>query len=297
VHWALRLFCRNIVVQHKALAATKGPLLITANHPNSFLDAIIIAALFEHPVHFLARGDAFTKPWHRTVLSWLQMIPIYRLSEGKDKLHLNDYAFDCSHQILAAGGIVLIFIEGICVHQHVLQPFKKGAARIAWRCHIHQIPLRIMPVGLAYSGFTVFAPSVSVQLSPPLQLSTLIIPTDEVKSRHQFNAILLQRLSALIQIPIQNKLNASIILRLLGALGWLIHQPLYIPIQQYVATKTTGTVFYHSVLFGVLLLLYPLYLLLLFGVLQFTPLLQWHNLLVVAAHPFLAWCATRYFKK
>ena len=36
-----------------------GPLLIASNHPNSFLDAIILATLFKNPVYALARGDAF----------------------------------------------------------------------------------------------------------------------------------------------------------------------------------------------------------------------------------------------
>jgi 1-acyl-sn-glycerol-3-phosphate acyltransferase len=63
------------VVHHQTLTTTKGPLLITANHPNSFLDAIIIGALFQQPVHFLARGDAFKKPWHRWLLEQLHMIP------------------------------------------------------------------------------------------------------------------------------------------------------------------------------------------------------------------------------
>ena len=37
----------------------QGPLLIAANHPNSFLDAIILDTLFKNTVYSLTRGDAF----------------------------------------------------------------------------------------------------------------------------------------------------------------------------------------------------------------------------------------------
>lgn len=62
VRLALKIFCADIIVHNQRALSTKGPLLITANHPNSFFDAVIIGALFKEPVHFLARGDAFKKP-------------------------------------------------------------------------------------------------------------------------------------------------------------------------------------------------------------------------------------------
>lgn len=281
-------------MHHKQLAATKGPLLITANHPNSFLDAIIIGSLFTHPVHFLARGDAFQKPWHRTVLSWLNMIPIYRLSEGKDKLHLNDYAFTRSCNILEDKGIVLIFIEGICVHQHTLQPFKKGAARIALQCWQNGIPVQVMPVGISYSSFTHFAKSVVVHLSPTLQSNSLIIKHDLVKSRLHFNTVVQQHLQPIIHYPVAMPGRANLVVRFFALIGRYLHQPLYRPLQQWVQRITQKTVFYHSVLFGVLLLAYPLYLLLLFVVLLALSVPLPIVVLAVAVHPLLAWVAVRY---
>ena len=83
---------------------------MVANHPNSFLDAIIIAAHFKEPIHFLARGDAFRKPWHNRLLRLLHMIPIYRISEGRENLHKNEYAIERSAELLQQNKIVLIFI-------------------------------------------------------------------------------------------------------------------------------------------------------------------------------------------
>ena len=72
----------------------EGPLLIAANHPNSFLDAIIIATLFDKPVYSLARGDAFKKPLYARLLRKLNMHPVYRTSEGVENMEHNYSTFD-----------------------------------------------------------------------------------------------------------------------------------------------------------------------------------------------------------
>jgi len=113
---ALWLFCKNIYIKNKHLFSKKGPLLIFANHPNSFLDAIIIASNYKRRVYFLARGDVFKKPIFRFLLSSLNMIPVYRLREGKENLHLNDFAFKESIKLLTKGEAVLVFIEGTCIN-------------------------------------------------------------------------------------------------------------------------------------------------------------------------------------
>jgi 1-acyl-sn-glycerol-3-phosphate acyltransferase len=56
------LYCRQIKINKPELLHAKGPLLIAANHPNSFLDGIILTTLFQNPIYTLARGDAFKKP-------------------------------------------------------------------------------------------------------------------------------------------------------------------------------------------------------------------------------------------
>ncbi|MEO8583759.1 MAG: 1-acyl-sn-glycerol-3-phosphate acyltransferase [Flavitalea sp.] len=156
IRLGLLLFCRKIIFNNPAILKRKGPLLLACNHPNSFLDALIVGSYFKRPVHFLTRGDAFRKPLVKKILTALNMIPIYRLSEGREHLALNDATFEKCGDILSGGGIVLIFAEGLCVNQWALRPLKKGAARIAWNVltvHGIQDELNIVPVGINYSGF------------------------------------------------------------------------------------------------------------------------------------------------
>ncbi len=258
VRAALFIFCKKIAVINRPQFSQKGPLLVVANHPNSFLDAIIIGSIFNENVHFLARGDAFRQKKHRFLLKMLKMIPIYRLSEGKENLHLNEYAFTESRRILNNGGIVLIFIEGICVNSHELQPFKKGAARITLHSNTPK-PLLVMPVSIAYDSFTRFGKNVRVEAADPILASALFPFEEESKNLHWFNEQLRPILKSMIQVPLNHKSGSSLSQSILAFIGKWLNYPLYFLLNKSIKEKTKGTVFYDSVLFGSLFLIYPLY--------------------------------------
>lgn len=294
IRLALRIFCVDIDLVNPGYRSEKGPLLLVANHPNSFLDAILIAAQFREPVYFLARGDAFRKSCQRFLLGLLHMVPIYRLSEGRENLHLNEYAFKQSQALLTEGKIVLIFIEGICLNTHELQPFKKGAARIALTAVGESLPLNIMPVSLSYNNFTSIGKTVRIELSKPFSAKEILIQDQEALNMQYFNHALFLRLDSMIKPPEPKQQKGNIIFFLFSVAGYFLHLPLYSMVKKFVRKKTRQTVFYDSVLFGVLLLLYPLYLLLLFALLALlhVPIVLIVPLLFI--HPMSAWFAVRY---
>ncbi len=297
VKLALKIFCRRMVIKGGKSLSGRGPILITANHPNSFLDAIIIGSLFDRPVHFLARGDAFTRPWHGRLLRVLNMIPVYRLSEGRENLFLNEDSFRRSKEILSQNGIVLIFIEGICVHKHELQAFKKGAARIAMESKEKE-HFTILPIAISYDSFSRFGKLVNINFGDALLPAQLFPFEEEAKNIRNFNTVLFDKINALIDVPV-NKIHITktkkYFLFLPAFAGFLLHVLFYTGIKKRVARKTKDTVFFDSVLFGVLLFLYPLYVLLL----CFLLILLHVPILIIAGifflFPVLAWCATMVF--
>ena len=260
---ALWLFCAEINTKNKYLLNTKGPLLIIANHPNSFLDAIIIGTRYNRTIHFLARGDVFTKKLHRFLLSLLNMIPVYRLREGKEFLHLNEYAFVESARLLKNKEAVLIFIEGTCLNTNALQPFKKGTARILQACHTENLFPQIHLAGIAYNNFKGIGKRVNLCIETFSQTTAILSPKDRVN----FNNAVFEKLSALI-LPTAHtptiKKNALYYLNL----------PFYNIVYRFVDKKTKGTVFFDSVLFSVLFFLYPIYLLFIIVLLQFISIPQ-----------------------
>jgi hypothetical protein len=254
----LWLFCHKIHLKNKQLFTTKGPLLIIANHPNSFLDALIIGSYYKRRVYFLARGDAFKKPIHRFLLESLNMIPVYRLREGKEFLHLNEYAFNKSIDLLSKGFAVLIFIEGICINSNELQPFKKGTARILEGIQKLNVHPRIHIAGIAFNQFRGIGKIVNLVISEMTNIPTI----QNSKDRVVFNKIVFDQLKQNILIPTTpTKFNTNHFL-------YRIHQSYYNFIKKIVAEKTKDTVFFDSVLFTVLLFTYPLFIILLFFILK-----------------------------
>ncbi|MBL7760377.1 MAG: 1-acyl-sn-glycerol-3-phosphate acyltransferase [Sediminibacterium sp.] len=284
---AIWLFCKELTVVNRHVFKTKGPLLVVANHPNSFLDAILIGAQFSGKIHFLARGDAFIKKHHRFFLRMLNMIPVYRLSEGKENLYLNEYAFTESRRILAAGGIVLLFIEGICINSHQLQPFKKGAARIAMNPELEET-LMILPVAITYDSFSGIGKQVRIAGATLLPVNSLLPFTEKAKNYAFFNRQIKSRLEPLIQLPADTKPSAPLWAKPMIFTGRILHFPLYRLLSTIIRLKTKDTVFYDSVLFAALFVVYPIYLLLM-GLLLLS--LQVHPvfiLMIILMHPLSA---------
>ena len=258
IRLALSIFCKEVHVKNKHLLDTKGPLFIIANHPNSFLDAIIIGAYYNRSVYFLARGDVFEKKIYRFFLNALNMIPVYRLREGKAFLHLNDYSIKKSIQLISKGAAVLIFIEGICINSNELQPFKKGTARILEGIQKLNVHLKIHIAGIAFNQFRGIGKTVNLDISEMNNIPLI----QNNKDRVVFNQIVFEQLKQNIQIPTTpTKFNTN-------NLFYKIHLPFYNLIKNFVAEKTKDTVFFDSVLFTVLLFTYPLFIISLFFILN-----------------------------
>lgn len=340
IRLALRIFCGDITVSNKSVLQSKDPLLLACNHPNSFLDAIIIGCLFQQPVHYLARGDAFKKPLVSKILKALKMLPVYRLSEGREYLALNDNTFESCNNILLQGGIVLIFSEGLCKHEWQLQPLKKGTARIAfsaWNEPSISDYFRVQPVSINYNSFTKFGKQVIINFDEIISKQDVAFTANEGEKIQQFNSLLTKRLingmllandnEPLVQTLIakhkqfiyspataiadlkhfqannqlttlpktSNQLLLKILLLLPAVIGFLLHAALYFPVKKLVQQFTKGGVFYDSVLFGLLLIVYPFYYLLVnFLAFSFTNITA--LLIMVAIMPLWLWLLTS-FKK
>lgn len=275
VRVALKIFCRKIYVSRPRLLRQKGPLLLAVNHPNSFLDAIIIGSLFKQPVYFLARGDAFGKPWIKKLLLTFKTIPIYRLSEGKENLGRNEITFQLCREIFRRNGIVLIFSEGICENEWQLRPLKKGTARLAisaWADEKIGAKLKVQPVGINYNSFHRFGKVLLVNLGNLIRQDDFKEINGAGDTIRLFNEKLQGELGALVlqgdDDPVSGELSGIpafrsfflVLITLLPAtIGLFINFPFYALIKSIAKNKTAGTVYYDGVLFGLLVLLYPVY--------------------------------------
>jgi 1-acyl-sn-glycerol-3-phosphate acyltransferase len=150
-----------------------SPTIIIANHPASFLDAMVLAVFLGRPLHFYVRGDIFSHPLARWVLSRLHMIPIYSIEHGLNNLAKNKNTFDRGQQLLNDGNMLLIFPEGFSRFSKELAPFKKGAARVALQTafdHQFKGALIIQTVSINYS-FHGFRSILNIRVGESMEIS------------------------------------------------------------------------------------------------------------------------------
>ncbi len=298
---ALPIYCRDIAIKRKELLQHKGPLLLAANHPNSFLDAIILCTLFDGTVHSLARGDAFKNKMAARFLFRFKMFPVYRVSEGVENMEENYKTFGHCKKIFNQNGIVLIFSEGRCINEWHLRPLKKGTARLAISSWEDGIDLEVLPVAINYSSFKKFGKNIKLTFGDIITQKDINYKDSHGNAIRHFNETLRSRLSKNV-FEIDNDDTATLhhtffikqsplkktLLFIPALTGLLIHAPLYY------FTKWLGDTFVKeeghddSKLIGFLFILYPLFLLTL-SIVGFCITGNWLFFLLLLILPFAAW--------
>lgn len=174
---ALKIFFKRLQVHHKHLLNPEEPIIYVANHPNTFMDPIIVAALSKKRVHFLSNGSVFNK-FTRPIFKLFNMIPIYRKTDKSDKpvsqAELNKMSFQKCYDFLAQKGTLLIFPEGTSIIERRLREIKTGTARIALGAEYENnfsLNLKIVPIGINYSDADKFRSEVFVNIGEPILLS------------------------------------------------------------------------------------------------------------------------------
>jgi len=305
---AIHIYCRNIRINCPQYLNQNGPLLLAINHPNSFLDAVIISTLFKNPVFSLARGDVFAKKWAATLLNQLNIFPVYRRTEGVENLSNNYQTFDACKKVFQKNGIVLIFSEGRCINEWKLRPLGKGTARLALSSWEDKIPLQVLPIGINYQSFRSFGKNVVIHFGQPINKSMMNDTGNFGQSVLRFNQELNTQLNALVYSgtpagsDFQLYFNVSIpawqkiLLFPFAAIGYTVHAPLYLPLKNAFLKIAAPFEHYDSVLIGSLMLLYPVYLFILFFIAGAIWNFLWAAVLFILL-PFCAWSYVRLKKQ
>ena len=146
---AARIYYRLTIAGEPVPAA--GPVLLVANHPNSLLDPILVAAAAGRPVRFLAKAPLFAD----RAMGWLVRgsgaIPVYRQADEGGATDRNVDMFRAVHAELEQGAAIGIFPEGLSHGEPELAKLKTGAARIALGTAVRNSRgFPIVPVGLVF---------------------------------------------------------------------------------------------------------------------------------------------------
>jgi glycerol-3-phosphate O-acyltransferase/dihydroxyacetone phosphate acyltransferase len=177
-----RVFFRQVEVAGLEHVPATGPVLFAGNHPNSLIDPILIITTCGRKVHFAAKDSLFKGRIMRALLKGLGAVPVARKDErdggqvatgperdAKERSSTNDAAFASMFAVLAGGGTIGIFPEGLSHDESQLSKLKTGAARLALGGATNiQGRVTIVPCGLTFIHPKRFRSRVLVQYGPPI---------------------------------------------------------------------------------------------------------------------------------
>ncbi|NOU19803.1 MAG: hypothetical protein HOO91_19780 [Bacteroidales bacterium] len=168
-----KIYFNTTVVGIKDIPFDKS-LILAANHQNSLVDALAVLSSRRWQLVYLARADVFKTSTLRKILTFIKIMPVYRIRDGYQNLQLNDDIFRKTLDVLKNHRGIGILPEGNHFGQRRLRPLKKGIARIAFQAEDAcegKLNIHIIPVGLNYSNYVNFRSKLLVRFGQPIDIS------------------------------------------------------------------------------------------------------------------------------
>ena len=151
-----------------------GPVIFAPNHQNALMDALAVLYIIKRQAVFMARADIFKKKLISEILTFLKIIPVYRIRDGINSMSQNDESFNIVLKALEYGQVVGIMPEGGHGDLHRLMPLKKGISRLAFKAQEkmgNSMNVKIVPVGIEYSHYINFRSKLLVIYGKPIEVN------------------------------------------------------------------------------------------------------------------------------
>lgn len=289
-----RMF-RKMRTSGKSNLPKDGVLIITPNHCNTLLDALVVLQCSRRPTAFGSRADIFRNPKIAALLNWLRMVPMARFRDGLSEVKKDFAVFDEAAECAIAGVPFCIFPEGKHTPGYEVQPIKSGAFRIV-EAALEKTDKKvyIVPMGLSYSDFYRPKPDIYIRYGKPIPAEEILALPPKERSEKLHDAI--QEL--VIQpepdknylIPTVLKWLLSIVFSPVILAAILLSCPIWIASESIVRFKVkdkawSNTVRYACRLIGTILLT------VIYGVLGFIFLPWWGALALI----LFFWIAPNFF--
>lgn len=172
----LWFFFKAVDTRHPERVPAAGPVLLCINHPNNLIDSLVIGAVLERKVHYLATAALFRNRLLGRFLRAAGVIPVWRKQDTPSAAaDRNVETFAACAAAFARGEVVAIYPEGTTHAEARVQRIRTGAARIAlgWEAE-HPGTLAMVPVGLTFEARKSFRARVLVSFGEPLPVASYL---------------------------------------------------------------------------------------------------------------------------
>ena len=183
VRLALKVYFRDIKMSGKENLPKNAPVIFGANHENALIDPLIMTTRLPWMIHYLVRADVFSNPLVKAFLNSLNLMPVYRISDGVNSVKANEKIFNDCFKVFAKGEHLILFPEATHDPSRIVKKAKKGIARIAiGAMNYVDAPkeLYIVPTGMNYSRHSYFRSSVHIIFGQPIKIESQELTSDNI---------------------------------------------------------------------------------------------------------------------
>lgn len=147
-----------------------GAYIIAPCHQQALMEPLAVLCFSPKPPVFLARADIFRRPTLRAILTFLKIMPVYRIRDGQDQLGRNKEIFDRCRDVLLDGSPLCLMAEGRHNNRHHLLNMGKGMFRIAGETQLAlgDHPLYIVPTGIDFDDYERPYSNLVVNIGKPI---------------------------------------------------------------------------------------------------------------------------------
>ena len=177
VDWSVRSSYPKYQVEGLENIPQDGSVIWASNHTNALMDPMVMLSSTRGRKVFVARADIFKKNWARKALSFLRVMPIYRIRDGINAVKHNDQAIEQATGVIMDGVPFVIFPEATHRPKHSLLKLSKGIFHIA-ESAIEKSkdgkPVYILPIGIEYGDYFRFRTNVLIRFGKPIDITEFI---------------------------------------------------------------------------------------------------------------------------
>ena len=131
VDWAVKSSYRKYQVEGLENVPQNASVIWASNHTNALMDPLVMLSATKQQKVFVARADIFKKKPVIKILTFLKIMPIYRIRDGIEAVRHNNESIAQATDVLLDGVPFVIYPEATHRPKQSLPKLSKGIFHIA----------------------------------------------------------------------------------------------------------------------------------------------------------------------
>ena len=192
VNWHTRRAYRRFEVHGKEQLPKNSAVIFGVNHSNTLMDALVLLSSDNIRKVFIARGDIFKNPAVAKILTFLRILPIFRIRNGVAAVRNNNESLDKAVDVIRDHVDLYLFPEGTHRTKHSLMRMGKGLFHIAVDANKQfgdQKPVYIIPTAIEYGDYFRYRSTAMINFGQPINVTEFFKHTTEENEAVNINQL------------------------------------------------------------------------------------------------------------